>query len=253
MIHQTAVISETAIISENVEIGAYTVIGKGVVIGEGTKIGSNSYIEFSEIGRNCKLSNSVSVGTPPQDLGYENKSTKTIIGDGTVLREFVTVNRGSKTGATVVGKNCFFMACSHAGHDCKVGDNVVMANASALGGYVEVGENAFISALVAVHQFCRIGRDTMIAGGTVATMDVIPYSMCYGDRAVLSGLNVVGMKRRGMRPGDIVEVKDSYRVLFMSKLLLSDALSRLENSKSQQVVEIVNFIKNSNRGIVRPK
>ena len=253
MLHQTAVIDKSAIIEPNVKIGAYTVVGENVLIKSGASIGSNCYLEHCEIGNDCKIFNSVSVGTAPQDLGYKDEPAKAYIGDGTVLREFVTINRGTKkTGKTVIGKKCYFMACSHAGHDTRVGDNVIMANASVLGGHVEVGDDAFISGLVGVHQFCRVGKGTMSAGGTVITMDTIPYSMCYGYRAVLNGLNLVGMKRRGMTSAQIEEIKDAYKTLFMSKLLLNDALSKLENSNSPYVKEIVDFIKTSKRGIARP-
>jgi len=253
MLHQTAVIDKTAIIEPNVKIGAYTVIGENVLIKSGTSIGSNCYLEHCEIGNDCKIFNSVSVGTPPQDLSYKGELTKVYIGDGTVLREFVTINRGTKkTEKTVIGKNCYFMACAHAGHDVRVGNNVIIVNSSVLGGHVEVGDDAFISGFVGVHQFCRVGKGTMSAGGSIITMDTIPYSTCHGDRAVLNGLNLVGMKRRGMTSAQIEEIKDAYRILFMSKLLLNDALSQLENSNSPYVKEIVDFIKTSKRGIVRP-
>ena len=253
MIHGTAVIDKSAVLGDNVKIGPNTVIGEGVVIKSGTVIGPNSYIEHAEIGANCKIFNSTSIGTPPQDLSYKDEPSKIYIGDDTVIREFSMFNRGTKkTGKTVIGKNCFFMMASHVAHDCVVGDNVIMSNGSVLAGHVHVGDNAFISALSGVHQFCRVGKGTMTAGGTIITMDTIPYSMCHGDRAVLSGLNLVGMKRRGMTPEEIGEIKESYRVLFMSKLLLKDALAELEKSPSGHIKEIVEFVKTSKRGIVRP-
>ncbi|MCL1972017.1 MAG: acyl-ACP--UDP-N-acetylglucosamine O-acyltransferase [Endomicrobia bacterium] len=257
MIHQTAVIDKSAVIEENVSIGPYSVIGEGVVIKSGTVIGSNSYIEHAEIGQNCKIFNSVSIGTPPQDLSYKNEPSKAYIGDGTTLREFVTVNRGTaKTGKTIVGKNCYFMVSSHAAHDCLVGDNVIIGNCSMLGGHVQVGDDAFLSGLAGVHQFARVGKGTMTAGGAIITMDTIPFTMCYGgstgDRAVINGLNLVGMKRRGMKSGEISEIKNAYKILFSSKLLLEDAVKELEKSDSRYVKEIVDFIKTSKRGIARP-
>jgi UDP-N-acetylglucosamine acyltransferase len=253
MIHQTAAIDETAIIEPDVKIGAYTVVGENVLVKSGASVGSNCFLENCEIGNGCIIFNSVSVGTPPQDLSYKGEPSKAYIGDGTVLREFVTINRGTKkTGKTIIGKNCYFMAASHAGHDVRVGDNVILANSSVLGGHVEVGDNAFLSAYAGVHQFCRVGKGTMNGAGAVITMDTIPYSMCHGDRAVLSGLNLVGMKRRGMTASEIEEIKGAYRILFMSKLLLNDALAKLESSSSPYVKEITDFIKASKRGIVRP-
>ena len=257
MIHNTAVIDKSAVIEDNVEIGPYSVIGEGVVIKSGTVIGSNTYIEYAEIGQNCKIFNSVSIGTPPQDFSYKNEPSKAYICDGTTLREFVTVNRGTaKTGKTIVGKNCYFMISAHVAHDCIVGDNVIIGNCSMLGGHVQVGDNAFISGLAGVHQFTRVGKGTMTAGGTIVTMDTIPFTMCYGgstgDRPVINGLNLVGMKRRGMTSKEIEEVKAVYKILFMSKLLLKDALTELEKNPSPNVKEIVDFIKTSKRGIARP-
>ncbi|MDR1941956.1 MAG: acyl-ACP--UDP-N-acetylglucosamine O-acyltransferase [Endomicrobium sp.] len=253
MIHPSAIIDKTAIIEDNVSIGAYSIIGENAIIKSGTSIGANSHIEHCEIGLNCKISNYVSVGAPPQDLSYNNEPSKVYIGDGTTLREFVTINRGTKkTGKTVIGKNCYFMTATHAAHDCIVGNNVIIANVTSLAGHVEVGDNAFISGMVAVHQFCRIGKGSMTAVGCVVTMDIIPYAMCHGDRAVLSGLNLVGMKRRGMTAAEIEEIKNAYRTLFMSKLLLNDALAKLEQNQSPYVKEITDFIKSSKRAIVRP-
>ncbi|MDR1926969.1 MAG: acyl-ACP--UDP-N-acetylglucosamine O-acyltransferase [Endomicrobium sp.] len=254
MIHQTAAIDKTAVIGDNVQIGAYTVIGKDVVIGDGTVIGSNAYVEYAEIGKNCKIYNSVSIGTPPQDLGYNNEPSKVYVGGGTTVREFVTFNRGTKkTGKTIIGKNCYFMISSHVAHDCCIGNNVIMANCSAAAGHVEIGEGSFISGLVGIHQFTKVGKGTMAGVGSVVTMDIIPYALCTGDRARLVGLNLVGMKRKKISLEEINAIKDAYHVLFMSKLLLKDALIEIESSKSICVQEIVNFIKNSKRGIARPE
>ncbi len=257
MIHKTAIIDNSAVIEDNVSIGPYTVIGKDVKIGAGTFIGSNVYIEHSEIGKNCKIFNSASIGTAPQDLSYKNEPTKVSIGDGTTLREFVTINRGTaKTGQTVIGKNCFFMISTHVGHDCRVGNNVIIANCTPLAGHVEVGDNAFISAMSGIHQFTRVGRDTMVAGGTIITMDILPFTLCYGgstgDRAVINGLNLVGMKRRGMTPDEIKEIKAAYKILFSSKLSLNDALKELEKNNSKYMKLMADFVKGSKRGIARP-
>jgi UDP-N-acetylglucosamine acyltransferase len=254
MIHQTSIIDKTVVIGANVEIGAYTVIGRDVVIGEGTVIGSNVFIEFAEIGKNCKIYNSASIGTSPQDFGYVGEYSMVYIGDGTTVREFVTLNRGTKkTGKTVIGKNCYFMTASHVAHDCRIGDNVTMANCSAAAGHVEIGDAAFVSGLVGIHQFTKIGKGTMTGLGAAVTMDIIPYALCAGDRAKLVGLNLVGMKRRKMPMEEVNAVKDAYRILFMSKLLLKDALAQIEQIESIAVREIVNFIKNSKRGIARPE
>ncbi|MDR1522912.1 MAG: acyl-ACP--UDP-N-acetylglucosamine O-acyltransferase [Endomicrobium sp.] len=253
MIHKTAIIDGTAILGNNVSIGAYTVIGKDVVIGKNVIIGSNVFIEHAQIGDNCKVYNSASIGTPPQDLSYNDEPSKVYIGDGTTVREFVTFNRGSKkTGKTVIGKNCYFMTSSHVAHDCRIGDYVIMANCSAAGGHVEIGDNAFISGLVGIHQFVKIGKDTMTGVGAAVTMDIIPYALCAGDRVKLDGLNLVGMKRRKISSIDIDAVKEAYRILFKSKLLLKDALSKLEQIQSVCVKEIIKFVESSKRGLARP-
>ena len=257
MINKLAVIDKSAVIEDGVEIGPYAVIGEGVTIKTGSVIGANVYIEHAEIGKNCRIFNSASVGTAPQDLSYKGEPSKTVIGDGTVLREFVTVNRGTaKTGRTTVGKNCLFMVSTHVGHDCKVGNNVILTNCSCLAGHVEVGDNAFISAMSAVHQFTRVGRDTMTAAATIITMDTLPFTLCYGgstgNRAVINGLNLVGMKRRNMKKTDIEEIKKAYKILFSSNLLLKEALAELEKNGSPCVKEIADFIKTSKRGIARP-
>ncbi|MDR0723790.1 MAG: acyl-ACP--UDP-N-acetylglucosamine O-acyltransferase [Endomicrobium sp.] len=253
MIHKTAIIDDSAIIGDNVTIGAYTVIGKDVVVGAGTVLGSNVFIEHAQIGNNCKIYNSASIGTSPQDLSYNDEPSKVYVGDGTTVREFVTFNRGTKkTSKTVIGKNCYFMISSHVAHDCRIGDNVIMANCSAAGGHVEIGDNAFISGLVGIHQFTKIGMDTMTGVGAAVTMDIIPYALCAGDRVKLDGLNLVGMKRRKISQIEIDAVKEAYRILFKSKLLVQDALIKLEQIQSVCVQEIVKFIKNSKRGIARP-
>ncbi|MDR3306394.1 MAG: acyl-ACP--UDP-N-acetylglucosamine O-acyltransferase [Endomicrobium sp.] len=253
MIHQTAIIDKSVIIGDNVVIGAYTVIGKDVVIGDGAIIGSNAYIQYAEIGKNCKIYHSASIGTAPQDLSYKDEPSRVCVGDGTVAREFVTFNRGSaKTGKTIIGKNCYFMASSHAAHDARVGNNVIVANCSAIGGHVEVGDDAFVSATVGLHQFTKVGKGVMVGSGATVTMDIIPYVLCAGYRAAPNGLNLVGMRRRKMPTEEINAVKEAYRALFMSKLMLKDALSELGQSKSIAVQEIVTFIKNSKRGIARP-
>lgn len=252
MIDKTTLIDKTAQIAENVEIGAFTAIGKNVIIKAGAKIGANCFIEYSEIGENCRIFHSASVGTEPQDLSYKDKETKVFIGAGTVLREFVTINRGNKTDSTIIGKNCYFMACSHAAHDTRVGDNVIIANCSSLGGHVEVGEGAFISGNVGVHQWTRLGKGTMTGSNSMVGMDIIPYAACSGQRAVLEGLNLVGMKRRKMTQEQISQIKEAYKILFMSKLLLKDAVAQLETYQSAEIKEILEFIKNSKRSIARP-
>lgn len=253
MIHQTAIVDKSAVIGKNVQIGPYAIIGENVVIGDDTIISSHAVIECAEIGKNCKIFSHSAIGTPPQDLKYAGEKTKAIIGDGTVIREYATVNRGTVAhGQTVVGKNCLLMTSSHVAHDCIVGNNVIIANCCAAAGHVEIEDNVIMGGLAAIHQFTRIGKNAIIGGGAMVTMDVIPYAQAQGDRAKLAGLNLVGLKRRQTPSEDIENIKHAYRVLFMSKLTLEQALLKLEEIKGcVPVEEIITFIRKSQRGICR--
>ena len=254
MIHNTAIVHPSAKIAKDVEIGPYSIIGENAVIGKGTKIGAHAVVEYAEIGEGCNIFSHAAVGTPPQDLKYNNEPTKIIVGSNCLIREFVTLNRGTTaSGKTVIGNNCLFMAYAHVAHDCIVGNNVIMANAATLGGHAEVGEYAVLSALMAVHQFTRIGRLAMIGGGAMVSQDILPFAQAQGDRARLAGLNLVGMKRRGFAPSTIEEIKSAYRTLFLSGLPMDEALDQLEaTTPGGEVREMIAFIHNSKRGICRP-
>jgi UDP-N-acetylglucosamine acyltransferase len=254
MIHQTAIIDKSAVIEENVEIGPYTVIGPETIIKSGSKLHGQSVVEYAEIGHNCEIFNFSSIGKRPQDLKYQGEKTKVILGDGSTVRECVTLNRGTAAaGQTIVGKNALIMACAHIAHDCIIGDNVIIGYSTGIAGHVEINDDAILSSSIGVHQFCRIGKGAMIGAGSMIAMDIIPYVTAQGDRAVLAGLNIVGMRRRKVTLSEIENIKNAYRVLFMSKLTLEDALVKLEDNQSPYVKEMVNFIKTSQRGISRPK
>ena len=256
MIHNTAIIDKSAVIGKDVQIGPYAIIGEDVVIGEGTSIGAHAVIEYAQIGKNCKIFSHASIGTAPQDLKYAGEKTKAIIGDGTSIREYATVNRGTIAhGETVVGKNCLLMTCSHVAHDCVVGDGVIIANCCAIAGHVEVGDGVVMGGLSAVHQFVKIGKNVVIGGGSMISMDIIPYTQVQGDRAKLFGLNLVGLKRKRVPIAEIENIKHAYKILFASKLPLEQAVAKLEEqlSSSLYVQDILNFIKKSQRGLVRPK
>ena len=254
MIHNTAIIHPSAKISKNVEIGPYAIIGENTVIGPGTKIGSHAVVECSEIGVNCVIFSHAALGTAPQDLKYKNEPTKLIMGSNCAVREFVTLNRGtSASGKTVIGSNCLFMAYSHVAHDCRIGNNVIMANAATLGGHVEVGDNAFLGGLVAVHQFCRVGRLAMLAGGAMVSQDVIPFTQVHGNRAKITGLNLVGIRRNPGLKDSLEEIKSAYRVLFLSGIPMQEALDQLEATNPKaEVKEMIDFIHSSKRGFCRP-
>jgi UDP-N-acetylglucosamine acyltransferase len=252
MIHQTAIVDKSAVVGQNVEIGPYAVIGEEVTIGDGTIIGPHAIIEYADIGKNCKIFGHAIIGTEPQYLKYAGEKTKAIIGDGSVMREYVTVNRAtSNTGKTIVGKNCLLMAYTHIGHDSVVGNNVIIANACSIAGHVEIDDNVVFGGMAAVHQFTKIGRNAIIGGGSKVNMDIIPFAETHGDRARLVGLNLIGLKRHKMSTETIDAIKHAYKTLFMSKLTLEEALSRLVEVNVPEVQEIVTFIRRSQRGIAR--
>jgi UDP-N-acetylglucosamine acyltransferase len=254
MIDKTAVIDRSATIEKNVEIGPYTIIGPETIIKSGTRIHGQSIIEYADIGANCEVFNFSSIGKLPQDLKYRGESTKIVVGDGTIIRECVTLNRGTRaTGRTIIGKECLLMSCAHIAHDCVVGDRVIIGYSTGIAGHVEIGSDAILSASVGVHQFCKIGKSVMIGAGSMISMDIVPYTMAQGDRAVSVGLNIIGLKRKNIKPSEIGDIKIAYRILFMSKLKLKDAISKLENMISPYVKDIIVFVKNSKRGIARPK
>jgi UDP-N-acetylglucosamine acyltransferase len=255
MIHQTAVISkDTVIIEDNVEIGPYTVIGPETVIKSGTKIHGQCVIEYAQIGANCEIFNFSSIGKRPQDLKYKGEHTKVIVGDNTTVRECVTLNRGTAAaGQTVVGNNCLLMACAHIAHDCIIKDNVIVGYSTGIAGHVEIDDGAILSSSIGVHQFCKIGKSALIGAGSMINMDIIPYVTVQGDRAVLVGLNLIGLRRKKVKLSEIEDIKSAYRVLFMSRLSLENAVAKLEESTSHYVKDITRFIKNSQRGITRPK
>ena len=255
-IHPTAIVSNDVKLGEDVFIGPYTVIGEGVEIGDGTHIGPSCLIEYARIGKGNRITGHAFIGTPPQDYKYNNEKTYVEIGDRNIIREFVSIHRGTPKGrgVTRIGSGCFFMANSHVGHDCVVGDNVILVNSAALAGHVEVENNVIISGLCGVHQFSRIGRFAMISGGGMVNQDIIPFVIAKGDRAKPVGLNLVGLKRAGFSAEEIKAIKYAFRVLFMSGLRLEEALSRLERENlSLHVNHIVEFCRNSKRGIARPR
>ena len=254
MIHTTAIIDKSAEIDKDVEIGPYVIIGKNTKIKSGTKIGASTVIEYAEIGKNCRIFSSAFIGTAPQDLKYKGEKTKLVMGDNCIVRECATLNRGTAAhGVTEIGNNCMFQAYSHVGHDCIVGNGVIMSNAATLAGHVEVLEHAIISGLVAIHQFVRIGRFSMLSGGAMVVLDIPPFCQAQGDRAKLVGLNLVGLKRNGFDEKTISEIKSAYKTVFNSGLTVAEAIEQLEISNSlKEVKEFIDFIKNSKRGITRP-
>ncbi|MBI4655565.1 MAG: acyl-ACP--UDP-N-acetylglucosamine O-acyltransferase [Elusimicrobia bacterium] len=253
--HPSAIIHPSAQIDERAEIGPYAIIGEDVQIGAGTYVGPHSIIEFSLIGRNNHFTGHAFIGTPPQDYKYKNEKTRVEIGDNNIIREGVSIHRGSpSTKVTIVGSGCMFMVNSHAGHDSRIGNNVILTNSAGVGGHVEVEDGAIISGLCAIHQFVRIGRLAMIGGGAMVAQDIMPYCMAHGDRARLVGLNLVGMKRAEISRESIASIKRVYKTLFLEDLKLKEAILKLKLEKlSPEASHMVEFIEKSKRGLARPR
>ncbi|MGQ9636981.1 MAG: acyl-ACP--UDP-N-acetylglucosamine O-acyltransferase [Thermodesulfobacteriota bacterium] len=257
MIHPTAIVDSKAEISNGVEIGPYSIIEGEVFIGEGTKIGPHVVIrKGTMIGRECQISQFASIGEAPQALAYRGEKTTLRMGDNNIIREFVTLHRGTIKGGgeTVIGNNNFFMAYAHVAHDCHIGNQVILANGATLGGHILIEDYAVIGGLSAVHQFCRIGTHAFVSGLTGVTLDIPPYTLAAGNRAKLFGLNTVGLKRHQFREDVIRALKLTYRIIFRSGLTLEKALRKLEESELSQYSEVqhlVNFIQHTKRGISR--
>lgn len=258
-IHPTAVIGRSAVLGEGVSVGPFTVIEDDVEIGNGTSIGPHVHIAGgARIGSDCRIHAGAVLATEPQDLKFKGERTFLYIGDRTVIRECVTLNRGtSASGKTVVGSDNLIMAYVHAGHDCVIGSNVVIANSVQFGGHCEVGDYAVVGGLTGVHQFVRIGRYSMVGGIARASLDVPPFVMAGGHASFrYEGLNAIGLKRRGFTPEKISMIRNAYRVLFQSGLLLKNALEtvRSEFPAEPEIVEILDFFSSGNHGrkFIRP-
>jgi UDP-N-acetylglucosamine acyltransferase len=257
MIHPTALVDPKAEIGENVDIGPYSVIEKGVSIGGGTKIGSHVIVrEGTHIGKRCQIFQFASIGEAPQAVAYRGEPTLLQMGDHNIIREYVTLHRGSVKGGgkTVLGNENFIMAYSHIAHDCQVGNHVVMANGATLGGHILIEDHAIIGGLAAIHQFCRIGTHAILSGLTGVSQDVPPYMMAAGDRARLYGLNSVGLKRHQFSEQEIKALKKAYRIIFRSGLTLGKAMKAVEGDdifQIPQVQHLLQFIQHSKRGICR--
>ena len=255
-IHPTAIVSPGAELGAGVRVGPYAIVGPHVRVGEGTEIQGHAVVDgWTEIGRNARIFPFASVGLAPQDLKYKGEKSTLTVGDGTTIRETATLHPGTAGGGgtTTVGSNTLIMVGVHIAHDCHVGSRVIMANGTHLGGHVTIEDGAVIGALSAIHQFSKVGTIAMIGGGSMVTRDVVPYCTVTGDRARLVGLNRIGLERNGFDEARIDVVKKAFRLLFRSKLLLKDALARVERelAGSPEVDRMVKFIRDSERGICR--
>ena len=257
MIDPTAVISNDAVLAPDVSVGAYAVIGPHVTIGAGTLVGPHVRIEGPTwIGERNQFLGQASIGTAPQDLKYKGEKTELRIGNENVVREFVTINRGTAGGGgiTTIGSGNFFMAYAHVAHDCHIGDTTIFANNATLAGHVDVGDFATIGAFSAVHQFCRVGDHAFIGGGSICTQDVLPFVKTVGNRpAKTYGVNNIGLERKGFARETVEALQRAYRILTRSKMLLQDALAKIESELGfhAEVRYLVEFVRESKRGVIR--
>jgi len=242
-------------IADNVVIDPFVTIAKNVEIGKGTWIGSNvTIMEGARIGENCRIFPGAVISAIPQDLKFEGEKSLAIIGNNTTVRECATINRGtSVAGKTEVGENCLIMAYSHIAHDCKIGDHCIIVNSVALGGHVTIGDYAIIGGLSAVHQFASIGKHAMISGGSLIRKDVPPFVKAAREPLSFVGINSIGLRRRGFSDGKIKEIQDIFRILYQNNNNNTQALLKIETEidVSPERDEIISFIQNSRRGIMK--
>jgi len=252
-IHPTAIVESGAKLAQNVEVGPYAFISGDAVLKDGVKIHQGAQIcGVTTLDEGVEVCQYAIIGTPPQDLGYKPEDDVRVeIGKNSVIREFVTINAGTKKGGglTRIGKDCFIMIYCHIGHDCQVGDGVIMANNATLAGHVSIGSYTVIGGMTPIHQFVKVGEGCMIGGASAISQDIPPFCLAEGNRAVVRGLNLVGMRRRFDR--DIIkEIKHAYRLLFRSKEGLKEQAKILANkSDCPQVQQMCQFILNTKRGI----
>jgi UDP-N-acetylglucosamine acyltransferase len=255
MIQPLAYIHPQAKIANSVVIDPFTVIHKNVEIGEGTWIGSNvTIMDGARIGKNCKIFPGAVISAIPQDLKYNGEETLAIIGDNTTIREYVTINRGtSDKWETKVGNNCLLMAYCHVAHDCEVGNYCIFSNNTTLAGHITIGDNVVLAGMVAIHQFCKVGSHAFVTGGSLVRKDIPPYVKVAREPLAYAGINSVGLRRRGFTSEKINEIQEIYRVLFVKHNNVTKALDTIEAefNPSEERDEIINFIRNSNRGVMK--
>ena len=258
-IHPTAIIADGAKIGDNVSIGPYSMVGADVELDDGVELISHVVVTgHTSIGANTRIFPFASIGHQPQDLKYNGEASSLTVGCNNVIREYVTMNPGTEGGgmATRIGNNCLFMVAAHVAHDCQIADNVILVNNATLAGHVLIDEWAIIGGLSAVHQFVRIGKHSMIGGKTGVAEDVIPYGSVIGNRACLSGLNIVGLKRRDFSREDIQNLRKAYRLIFAEEGTFAERIVDVTElfPDNEPVQDIINFINaDSSRAICQPK
>ena len=257
MIHETAVVHPTAEVADSVAIGPYSIIGEHVKIGEGTQISSHVVIDkWTHIGKGCQIYPYASLGAAPQHLKYNGEETYVIVGDNNIIREYVTIHRGTSfgNGKTVLGDENFIMAYAHVAHDCTVGNRVVIASYVALGGHVEIGDHAILGGIVAIHQFVRIGTYAFVGGATALTRDIPPYITASGMKVKFYGINVVNLQRNNVPEEVIKGLRKAYKVLFRSHLTMEEAIKKVHEDPVYALPEVkhmMDFIQGTKRGVTR--
>ena len=253
-ISPTALIDPSSKLGKDVHVGPFAIIEKDVTIGDGTWINAHAHIKsFTTIGNNCKIFNGTVLGEIPQDLKFEGEKSELIIGNSTTIREFCTLNRGTKDkGKTIVGSNCLIMAYVHIAHDCFVNNHSILSNGVQLGGHVDIGEHVTIGGMTPVHQFCQIGDHSFIGGGLRIVQDVPPFILAMGEPLKFSGLNTVGLRRKNFPTETLSLIKKAYRYIYQSDLNRTQAVSqiKMEYNGVSEIDCILNFIKNSTRGLI---
>lgn len=249
-VHPTSIVSPDARLGAGISVGPYAVVEEDTEIGEGSDIRAHAVIKrFTTLGPANTVHEGAVLGGEPQDVGFVDCTSYLRIGSNNRIREGVTMHRGAQPeSATIVGSNCFIMANAHVAHNCRIGDGVIIANNVALAGYVDIQDQVFISGGVVVHQFCRIGRLAMIGGNSKIVQDCLPFVITDGVPGRAHGLNVVGLRRAGLKSGGLQNLKEAYRVLLRSGLSLTDAIASLENLGDPLVALLIDFVRNSPRG-----
>jgi len=254
VVHATALVDPEAELGQGVTVGPWAIVGPRVRVGDGTDVGPRVLIERDTfVGEDCRISNGAVLGTDPQDLKYQGEHSVLEVGDRAAIREFATLNRGTAaTGRTVVGSDCLVMAYAHVAHDCVLGNHVILANAVQMGGHVVMEDWVTVGGIAGIHQFVRVGAHAFIGGASKITQDVPPYCRAVGNPPSLLGLNTVGLERRGLAEEVRSALKLAYRILFQSKLNLTQATARVEAEVPPipEVLHLLAFIRASERGIV---
>ena len=254
-IHPTAIVSKNAKIEKSVRIGAFAIVDDGVTIAKDSEIAAHAHIcGNTTIGERCKIFTGAVVGSIPQDLKFKGEESSLIVGDDNIIREYCTINLGTgDNGKTIIGSGNLIMAYSHIAHDCRVGNECVIANAGTLAGHVEVDDKAIIGGLVAIHQFTRVGKLAIIGGCSKVVQDIPPYSMCDGHPAVIYGLNSIGLKRSGVDAESILQLKKAFKIMFFSRhtKLNASKLIKEEIPESVYLSHFIDFVATSQRGVCK--